>query len=59
MFKFTGRKPKCNLKEVCYITQNEPSLPALAFHFISISLWLYSPYGPWRLFQFLNPIHSR
>jgi hypothetical protein len=26
----------------------------------SIYLWLYSPFvGPWPLFQFLNPIHSR
>jgi hypothetical protein len=27
---------------------------------IFIFLWLYSPFvEPWRLFQFLNPIHSR
>jgi hypothetical protein len=25
----------------------------------SISLWLYSPCGPWPLFLILNPIHSR
>jgi hypothetical protein len=28
--------------------------------YLSIYLWLYSPFvGPWPLFQFLNPIHSR
>jgi hypothetical protein len=27
---------------------------------LSIYLWLYSPFvGPWSLFQFLNPTHSR
>jgi hypothetical protein len=25
----------------------------------SIYLWLYSPYGPWPLFQLLNLMHSR
>jgi hypothetical protein len=28
--------------------------------YLSIYLWLCSPFvGPWPLFQFLNPIHSR
>jgi hypothetical protein len=26
---------------------------------LSIYLWLCSPCGPWLLFQFLSPIHSR
>jgi hypothetical protein len=27
--------------------------------YLSIYLWFYSTSGPWPLFQFLNPIHSR
>jgi hypothetical protein len=27
-------------------------------YILSLSLWLYSPCGPWPLFQFLNPMHT-
>jgi hypothetical protein len=54
-FKFTGQKPNCSLRKryIICITQNELNLPAFAFHFTSIYLWLYSPCGPSPLFSFL------
>jgi hypothetical protein len=34
--------------------------PSIYLIYISIYLWLYSHFvGLWRLFQSLNPIHSR
>jgi hypothetical protein len=46
---------------ICFAKSTEGFVPSTVITLnISFYVWLYSPFiGPWPLFQFLEPIHSR